>query len=136
MLRDSNVIYHSAQGESSHSPLLCEAGNLLAVMDPEIFRQNLLRAMQERGLKAAQLSRLAGLNARAVKDIEEGRALSPKLTTVFALAEALEVDPGELIGLGPRPRLLADLADYLSKYSEADQARLLEALRNLPGLTR
>ena len=101
-------------------------------MDPEVFRQNLLRVMKSRGLKAAQLSRLAGLNPRAVKDIEEGRAQSPKLSTVFALADALEIDPGELIGLGPRHQLLADLAEYLAKYSKDDQARLLEALRNLP----
>lgn len=82
-------------------------------------------------MNAAELSRAAGMNDRAVKDIEEGRALSPKLSTVFALAKALGVDPGELVGLGPRPKIRGDLAAYLSQYSEEDQERLLVAIQAL-----
>ena len=65
----------------------------------EIFRMNLRRLLDERKIGAATLSRKAGLNLRAVKDIEERRAQSPRLSTVFKLAEALEVPPQELLGL-------------------------------------
>lgn len=98
------------------------------------FRRNLLAAMHERGLTAAGLSKSAGLNPRAVKDIEEGRVRSPKLETAFALAAALDMDPGELIGLGPTSGIRSDLAEFLRKYSEEDQARILAALAALPGL--
>ena len=100
--------------------------------ESEIFRENLLRAMQEQRLTAAELSRLAGLNSRAVKDIEERRVVSPKLSTVFALAKALNRDPGELMGLGRRLAIKAELAEFLSQYSPEDQERLLSAIRSIP----
>lgn len=98
----------------------------------DVFRANLLRMMAEKGLRAAELSRKAGLNPRAVKDIEERQALSPKLSTVFALARALAVDPAELMGLGPRLSLTKELAAYLSAYSPEEQERLLQALSAMP----
>lgn len=96
------------------------------------FRENLLREMREAGMTAAELSRKAGLNARAVKDIEEGRVRSPKLSTVFALSRALNRDPGEMMGLGPRSQVQADLAAFLSRYDEGEQERFLVALRLFP----
>lgn len=100
--------------------------------ESEVFRANLLRLMAERGFKAAELSRRAGLNPRMVKDIEEERVASPKLSTVFALAKALGADPAEMMGLGPRNRLAPNLAEFLSQYDEAEQAQLLQALSALP----
>jgi len=100
--------------------------------ESDVFRRNLLVAMAEKGLSAAELSRKAGLNARAVKDIEERRTVSPKISTVFALSRALDRDPGEMIGLGPRPALNGKLVAFLSRYSEADQERFLAALSLLP----
>lgn len=100
----------------------------LPMDEGKLFRQNLLRLRTEAGVTAAELSRRAGLNVRAVKDIEEGRAQSPKLTTAFALARALGVDPGEMIGLGPRIKVRQDLADFLSQYSEVEQEQILSAL--------
>ncbi len=97
------------------------------------FRENLLRLMAEKGFKAAELSKRAKLNPRAVKDIEENRVVSPKLSTVFALARALSVDPAEMMGLGPRSRLLPELEAYLAQYDLSQQERLLEALAALPG---
>lgn len=79
-------------------------------------------------MSAAELSRRAGLNLRAVKDIEEGRALSPKLSTVFAIAGALGADPGEMIGLGPRANLQPDLISFLQQYPVEQQERFLAAL--------
>ena len=98
----------------------------------EVFRANLLRVMQEKGVRAAELSKRAGLNPRAVKDIEERQAISPKLSTVFALAKALGADPAELMGLGPRVRLVQELADFLASYDAEDQQRLLQALSAFP----
>jgi len=100
----------------------------------ETFRRNLRAAREARGLNPDQLAKLAGLNRRAVRDIEEHRSLSPKLSTAFALAEALGMDPGELLGLGRRPRLKAEVVAFLEQYDEADQARFLAALEAFRGL--
>lgn len=99
-----------------------------------MFRASLLRLLEERGLKEAELSKLAGLNRRAVTDIREGRTVSPKLSTVFALAKALQVDPTVLMGLAPRHALNTELAQFLSQYSADDQERFLTALQSLPRL--
>lgn len=100
--------------------------------DPEKFRARLAHEMEARGMNPAALSKAANMNARAVKDILEGRSQSPKISTALTLAEALGVDPGVLIGIGPRRQIQSDLADYLEKYTEEDQQRFLEALRALP----
>lgn len=100
--------------------------------ESDVFRANLERLRKAKGLSAAGLSRMAGLNPRAVTDIEEGRADSPKLSTVFALARALAADPAEMIGLGPRLVLVPELAAYLAQYSRSEQEQLLRALSALP----
>ncbi len=94
----------------------------------ETFRQNLKAAREAANRNPDELSKAAGLNRRAVRDIEEGRSQSPKISTVFALAEALGKDPGEMLGLGRRLNLKAELADFLAQFDEADQERLLGAL--------
>ncbi len=129
-------MFHTAQGETSHShPAM--RGLTFAGMDvSESFRRNLLAAMADKGETAAGLSRKAGLNPRAVKDIEEGRAISPKLSTVFALAHALNLDPAEMMGLGKRAKVNDDLLTFLEQYDEADQERLLAALAALPRAPR
>jgi transcriptional regulator with XRE-family HTH domain len=100
--------------------------------ESEIFRANLLRHMADRGMSEAELSKKAKLNPRAVTDIREGRVASPKMSTVFRLAEALGIDPAELMGLGRRHHLHAALAEFLEQYPEEDQARFLAALSALP----
>lgn len=101
--------------------------------ESDFFRASLEQLRRQRGLSAAGLSRLAGLNPRAVTDIEEGRADSPKLSTAFALARALGADPAEMMGLGPRVDLVPELAAYLAQYDESEQEQLLRALSALPG---
>ena len=133
---DANVIYHTSQAESSHFHMTPEGVNTLHMSESETFRASLLRIRQDKGISAAEVSRLAGLNARAVKDIEEGRAQSPKLATVFAIAKALDVDPGEMIGLGPRPQINQELADFLAQYDAKDQERLLVALVSIAPQSR
>jgi len=126
------VIFHTRQDETSHSPQSRRTGKDARMNQDESFRTNLLRLMAEKGMNAAELSRRAGLNARAVKDIEERRTISPKVSTVFALAKALGADPGEMLGLGPRIDLAPSLAQYLSQYDVSDQERILQALAALP----
>lgn len=128
----TSVIFHTLQRESSYSQALSRCGKFLSMNESEVFRENLLRIIAERGLPEAQVSTDAGLNRRAVTDIRERRTASPKLSTVMALAKALSVDPGELLGLGRRHRLNARLAAFLEQYSEDDQERFLDALAALP----
>ena len=132
MIEDDNVKNHIVQGEISHFPDMGMGRRTLRMDENETFRTNLLRIMAEKQMDAANLSRAAKLNARAVKDIEERRAVSPKLSTVFKLAKALGVDPAELMGLSDRRRLAPELFDYLAQYSEEDQKKLVSALANLP----
>lgn len=100
--------------------------------ESEIFRKNLMRIRQEKDIDAKKLSRMAGLGERAVKDIEEGRSQSPKISTVFRLAEALNVDPGEMMGLPARAGINEKLVKFLSQYDEAGQEQLLAALSLIP----
>jgi transcriptional regulator with XRE-family HTH domain len=131
MVRDGNVKNHIAQGETSHFPQGNPAPTPYGMDENEVFRLNLLRIMAEKGFDAANLSRAAKLNARAVKDIEERRAVSPKLSTIFKLAKALSVEPAELMGLTERQKLEPELVAYLAQYSEEDQKKLLLALASL-----
>lgn len=129
---DASVINHTFQAETSHSQSCNRCGKILTMNESEIFRENLLRIIADRGLTEAQVSISAGLNRRAVTDIRERRAASPKLSTVTALAKALSVDPAEMMGLGHRYRLHPDLAAFLEQYPQEDQARFLAALAALP----
>ncbi|TFL17737.1 adenosylcobalamin-dependent ribonucleoside-diphosphate reductase [Jannaschia formosa] len=62
-----------------------------AATEPASLANRLAGIMKQRDLKPATLSKMAGLNRRAVTDILEGRSKSPKLQTVTALAAALDV---------------------------------------------
>ncbi len=100
--------------------------------ESETFRENLARIIKERGLKPAQVSVLAGLNRRAVTDVLESRAASPKLSTAYAIAKALNEDLGEMMGLGHSVRLAADLAAILEQYDPDEQEQLAKALASMP----
>lgn len=126
-----NVIFHRKQMETSHSPYGMFSPSHDYMTESEEFRNNLLRLMAEKGLKAAELSRMAGLNPRAVKDIEEQRVTSPKLSTVIALARALQADPAQMMGLRPLADLRPELLSFLARYDVVEQEQLLLALSAL-----
>lgn len=86
--------------------------------------------MTEAGMNAAQLSRRAGLNARAVTDIQQGRIKSPRVQTVMALEVGLGLSPGTLLGFGPA-KVSAELQALLHELDEATQQQLLVTLRSL-----
>lgn len=76
-------------------------GSVLSVSEKadesKSLKDRLLALMEEKGFKPATLSKAAGLNARAVTDILEGRSQSPRLSTIKSLSEALGVDLKELV---------------------------------------
>ena len=124
--------FHTLQGETSHSRCSGRRGISLAMDESEAFRLNLARIIKERGLKPAQVSVAAGLNRRAVTDVLESRATSPKLSTAYAISKALGEDLGEMMGLGHRVRLAPELALLLEQYEPDEQAQLAKALAALP----
>lgn len=128
MLTQASVIYHTLQDETSHVPLVVTCGISLNMDEGETFRKNLIEALETTGMSESELSLKAKLNRRAVTDIREGRVRSPKLSTVFALSEALNRDAAEMMGLGSRLKLRADLAEFLSQHDEEEQARFLDVL--------
>lgn len=67
----------------------------------ERFGRNLFMARRRMGVTQETLSVMAGLHRGTVNLLELGHR-SPRLTTIVALADALGIDPGELLrGLRP-----------------------------------
>ncbi|MDD7972459.1 helix-turn-helix domain-containing protein [Roseinatronobacter alkalisoli] len=107
--------------------------------ESDVFRRNLLHFMKLRGFSAASLSRKAGLNSRAVKDIEERRTGSPRISTVFKLARALDMAPEILLGLtvpqadhpGQQPAHDPEIDAFLSSLSQSERESLAASIRHL-----
>lgn len=95
------------------------------------FRRNLAALRRERGLDAANLSLRAGLNRRAVTDIESGASKNPTLATCAGLAAALGVPLAQMIGEAPRAALAQELDAFLGQYSEDEQRTILRAIQAL-----
>ncbi|WP_425061852.1 helix-turn-helix domain-containing protein [Roseovarius confluentis] len=99
----------------------------------ETFIRKVIAAVDaDPDLNDTKLSLKAGVNRRMVTDFREGRVKSPKLSSVFKIARALDRDPGEMMGLGPRPKIRSDLSAFLSQYDEDGQERLLSAMKAFP----
>ncbi len=74
-------------------------GSVLSVAEadaPKSLAEVLRSAIAQRQTNAAALSKAAGLNARAITDILDGRVQSPKISTVAAIAKALGVAVSDL----------------------------------------
>ena len=97
----------------------------------QVFRTNMLAEMHRQKINAAELSKRAGLNARAVKDIEEGRSQSPKIDTAGAIAQALGFELGAFLQRPPRGRIVRELSEFLSLYDEQDQRTILAAILDM-----
>jgi transcriptional regulator with XRE-family HTH domain len=59
--------------------------------------ERLRRLRERRALRQEDLAELAGVGKNTVNRIEKNRT-EPHMTTIRKLAEALEVDPTELVG--------------------------------------
>lgn len=99
----------------------------------DTFREKLKHIRMEKGLDAANLSLAAGLNRRAVTDIETGASKSPTLRTASRLADALGVSLLELTSGESRSDITCEWRNFLSRYDEEDQRKLLAALQSLRG---
>jgi transcriptional regulator with XRE-family HTH domain len=62
------------------------------------FGENLKKIRLEKGLSLRELADIADMNFGNINEIELGN-VSPMLTTVFALADALEVDICTLLSI-------------------------------------
>lgn len=67
----------------------------MAARSLEKFGAHLRELRESRDLSQTQLSDLAGLNRNYVGDVERGRR-NPCLDNIIRLADALNVEPGEL----------------------------------------
>jgi len=85
------------QGDLSHFASHAHDG-ILPTMT--VFHDNLRRLMEERGFKAAQLSKAAGKSATLVRDLLE-RTSNPKHDTLVALASVLGCSVNDLVGDEP-----------------------------------
>lgn len=113
----------------------CASKKGVVVDVSEIFRANLLQLLKDRKISAASVSRKAGLNIRAVKDIEERRAKSPRIITVIKLAQALEVPAQDLLGLAKchcaATDDLSDAVQFFSTLPTEQRDLLVTAMRQL-----
>lgn len=108
----------------------------VSAFDFERFRAKLLSAMTEKGLNASALSRSAGLNPRAVKDIEERRIRNPRVSTVMSLERALDMAPGALLGISTsESEIDRSLLRLLGTLSQEDQKRIFDFLAILRNRT-
>lgn len=63
------------------------------------FGANVRSSRLEKGLNYPGLAAIAGVPRATIRQIENGRAVNPRLNTVVKLAKALGVTIGELVGL-------------------------------------
>ena len=98
----------------------------------EQFRLRLRAEMEAQGYNPASLSTAANMNRRAVTDLLEGRAQSPKLSTAFALAQALGLGLDQLIGEAPQVSIAPTMLELLSQYAPDEQEQLAAAILRLP----
>jgi SOS-response transcriptional repressor LexA len=72
------------------------AGYLRTV--PPMWRDNLRRILDQRGLDMKKVSKEAGLGETAVRDMLVGRVKEPGVSTLAKVADALNVSIGALLG--------------------------------------
>jgi phage repressor protein C with HTH and peptisase S24 domain len=66
--------------------------------EPTPLQERLKRALEAKGMKPRPLAEKAGLGPTAVRDILDGRSVSPKASTLKAIAQELGVSLEYLIG--------------------------------------
>jgi transcriptional regulator with XRE-family HTH domain len=85
-----------------------------------------------KGMSQAQVSTASGVSIDTLTRLENGKGQEPKLSTVIALAEALEVELSDLVPVkGPR---LDEADDLVTHIRSLDEPRR-QALRVLLGLS-
>lgn len=91
-----------------------------------MFAENLKKLMAERGMSAAELSRLTGYSRSAVSQYLSGTITRPSSGAVEAIAAALQCGIEELYGVAPpEPGRVQELADRIPVLTPQDVAKLL-----------
>lgn len=94
------------------------------------FAEDLKREMDRRGLTAADLARRSGINKGTLYHYLRGDYV-PKMERVATIAQALNVSPADLCGLGNEEPVTDTVRDQLiSKIREMDD-QTVEALNAL-----
>ena len=65
-------------------------------VDRKIFAVNLIRARTAAGMTQTELAKSSGLGQSHISELERGN-WEPRLSTIMALADALRVEPSELL---------------------------------------
>ena len=68
------------------------------------------RLLADRGMTLTELSQLVGVSTVNLSILKNGRAKAVRFTTLTALCEALDCQPGDILGFQPRPNTV-DLSD-------------------------
>ncbi|WP_323746866.1 helix-turn-helix domain-containing protein [Catenulispora pinisilvae] len=68
------------------------------------------RLLADRGMTLTELSQLAGVSTVNLSILKNGRAKAIRFTTLTALCEVLDCQPGDILGFQPRPKTV-DLSD-------------------------
>ncbi|MBO7711765.1 MAG: helix-turn-helix domain-containing protein [Oscillospiraceae bacterium] len=85
------------------------------------FQERLLKAIAERNITAAELSRITGIDKGSLSNYING-LYAPKQDKCFLLARALCVDPGWLMtGDEPSQKQLAEENMLVDAYRHADE---------------
>ncbi|GEM_PF-1027145 len=89
----------------------------------------------KRKLSQEKLAVKANLTPAIIQSLERGRRTRPRLDTILALAGALEIPPGELIGETPEPHQFTmedmNLVKTFEELAPVDREALLEFARLL-----
>ncbi|PWE32085.1 adenosylcobalamin-dependent ribonucleoside-diphosphate reductase [Maritimibacter sp. 55A14] len=114
-------------------------GSVLSVAEvkPTDLATRLSALMKKKRLKAAALSKKAGLKPRAITDILERRTKTPGADTILALAKALDVEIAALLD-DAAPREVVALSDSVPATPHGDVVYISEPLDRpeaLDGLT-
>ena len=68
------------------------------------------RLLADRGMTLTELSQLVGVSTVNLSILKNGRAKAVRFTTLTALCEVLDCQPGDILGFQPRPNTV-DLSD-------------------------
>jgi transcriptional regulator with XRE-family HTH domain len=71
---------------------------------PSLIGQRIKHFREAAGLTQQQLAVKAGLSSSNLAQIEQGQKTDPRVSTILALADAMAVDVGELLGRPPAGR--------------------------------
>lgn len=98
-----------------------------------LVADNIKSLMEARGLDAAKLGRLAGINATGVYDIISGKSQSPKIGTIAKIAGGLNVPIASIFEESSDLELRSDLLHVIDQLDSDQRDLLLKTARAWTG---